>query len=173
MNDFVAKYKQAQGGAKPRQQNKDQKKGVTKALHETFKMAMTGQISGINHQGVQYLMLRQDVFNDIIQNGGKLITTEEQKVFYQHYQILLNLMQSLNIEDEVESALFDEIDQFTFDFSGVMNDQNGAKKRREILKDFNETIAGNELLASMEKNLRSQMFPVENKEEVENNGKLT
>lgn len=174
MNDFISKYKNSMKGVSPKQQKKEEKKSISKALNDTFKLAMTGQVAGLQHQGVMYLMMRQDIFNDVIKNGGKLLITEEQKEFHQYYQILLHMMQSLNMEDEKESELFAEIDQFTFDFSQFMNDQNETKKRREILKDFKETIERSELLVSMENNLRNQFFPDENKkEEVVNNGKLT
>lgn len=174
MNDFVNKYKNKMSGAKGKSQAKDDKKAVTKALHQTFKVAMQGQIAGITHNGVPYLMVRQDVFNDIIKNGGNLISTDEQKAFHKEYQILMHMMQGLNIEDPKESELFDEIDQFTFDFSENMNNQNGANKRKEILKEFKQTIESHDLLTSMYKNLNNQLFQ-ENKapEKVENNGKLT
>lgn len=174
MNDFVNKYKNAQGGGNPKQQNKDNKKAVTKALHDTFKMAMQGQVAGIQHNGVQYVMMKHEVFTQVIQSGGKMLISDEQKVFHQHYQILMHLMQGLNMEVQEEADLFADIDQFTFDFSQHMNDPNGAKQRREILKEFKETIDGSKLLTDMEKNLRQQFFPDPTKEkEVENNGKLT
>ena len=172
MSDFVNKYKNTQGGAQPRQMNKDGKKAITKALHDTFKMAMTGQVAGIQHNGVQYMMMRQDVMQGIIQNGGQMLLTDEQKEFHQNYQILMHMMQNLNIEDPTESELFDEIDQFSFDFSQNMNDPKGAKKRKEILKEFHETIAEHPLLVKMQENIMKQMNP-QQKEEVANNGKLT
>lgn len=172
MSDFVNKYKATQGGVKSRQMSKETKKGVTKALHETFKMAMTGQVAGIMHNGVQYMMLRQDVFQGIIQNGGQLLVNDEQREFHQNYQILMHMMQNLNIEVPEESELFDEIDQFSFDFSQNMNDPKGAKKRKEILKEFHETIAEHPLLVKMQENIMKQMNP-QQKEEVANNGKLT
>ena len=174
MNDFVNKYKQTQGGANPKQMGKEDKKGITKALHQSFKLAMQGQVAGIQHNGVQYMMLRQDVFQGIIQNGGQMLLTDEQKEFHKHYQILMHMMQNLNIEDPEESEVFDEIDQFSFDFSQNMNDPKGGKKRREILAEFKETIASIPLLVTMEENLRKQLFPQEQpKEEVANHGKLT
>ena len=174
MNDFVNKYKMSQGGIGKRQQGKENKKGVTKALHDTFNLAKTGQVGGIQHEGVQYLMLRQDVFQNIIQNGGQMLVSEEQKAFHKEYQVLLNMMQSLNIEDPDESELFDEIDQFSFDFSQNMNDPKGKGKRLAVLKEFEETLEGNELLASMAANFRKQLFPQDQKEEeAANNGKLT
>lgn len=174
MNSFVSKYKNKMGGMSGKQQKKEDRKSVTKALHDTFKYAMNGQVAGIQHEGQQYLMMRQDIFNDIIKNGGKVLLTEEQKSFHAEYQILLNMMQSLNIEDENESALFDEIDQFTFDFSQIINDPNAAKQRRAVEKEFHEVIASSEVLTLLEKNLRKQLFPTEEPEkEVENNGKLT
>lgn len=173
MNDFVNKYKQKMGGAKPKQIKRDGKKAVTKALHEAFKMAQGGQVAGINHHGEQFLVLKQSLFNEIIQSGGKMLLSEEQKEFYRNHQILLHMMQSLNIEDADESMLFDEIDQFTFDFAENMNDPKKAKKRREVLEEFNEVINGNELLKNLKINLTKQLFPETIKEEVENNGKLT
>lgn len=174
MNDFVNKYKNSQKGVSPKQQKKEEKRSITKALNDTFKMAMDNQVAGIQHQGIMYVMMKQEIFNQAIQTGGKILVSDEQKDFHSNYQILLHMMQGLNIEDEKEAELYAEIDQFTFDFSQYMNDQNAAKKRREILKEFRETIERSELLVSMEKNLRNQFFPDENKkEEVVNNGKLT
>ena len=174
MSDFVNKYKMTQGGVSQRQQNKEQKKGVTKALHDAFNLAISGQVAGIQHNGVQYLMLKQEVFQSIVQNGGQMLLTDEQKAFHQEYQILMHMMQSLDIEDPDESELFDEIDQFSFDFSQNMNDPKGKAKRKAIVVEFKETIASNELLTSMALNLRKQLFPQEQpKEEVANNGKLT
>jgi len=172
MNDFVAKYKNKMSGAKPRQQSKENKKGVTRALHESFKHAMDGKVAGINHNGIQYVMMKQTVFADIIKNGGKVLLTEEQQEFNRDHQVLLNMMQSLNIEDLDEQMLFGEIDQFSFLFAQHISDPKGAKKRREITKEFKEVIASSELLTKMEKNLRKQLFGGE-EEEVENNGKLT
>ena len=171
MNDFASKYQKMNGGGSPRQQVKEGRKAVTKALHEAFKMAISGQVAGINHEGKQYLLVEKTIFEGIIQSGGKMLLSDEQKAFHAEYQILMNMMQSLNIEDEKEAALFDEIDQFSFDFSQYMNDPKGAKKRREVLKEFKETIESDPLLISLEKNLREQLFPAE--KEVENNGKLT
>ena len=88
--------------------------------------------------------------------------------------IKVPLIQELqNKITQLESELHDEIDQFTFEFSQNMNDPKGAKRRREIVKEFQETIASSELLTSMADNLRKQLFPQEQKEEVVNNGKLT
>ena len=172
MNDFVNKYKQQQGGANPKQMGKEDKKGITKALHQSFKLAMQGQVAGIQHNGVQYMMMRQDVMQGIIQNGGQMLLTDEQKVFHKHYQILMHMMQNLNIEDPAESEIFDEIDQFSFDFSQIMNDPNKAKERREVIKEFNEKVESFPLLITMRENLLKQMNPQPEKE-VENHGKLT
>lgn len=174
MNSFLSRYKNSKKGVTSKQQTKDEKKSITKALHQTFKLAMEGQMAGIEHLGIQYFMMRQDIFNSIVQSGGKILITEEQKDFHQHYLILLNIMQSLNIEDDKESALHDEIDQFTFEFSQYMNDQKATKKRKEILKKFNEFIKNNELLTQMNSNFRDQIFATENPEKpIENKGKLT
>ena len=173
MNDFVNKYKNASGGGKPRQMAKEDKKAVTKALHQTFKMAMQGQVAGIQHNGVQYLMMRQDIMQGIIKNGGQMLLTDEQKEFHQNYQILMHMMQNLNIEDPLESEIFDEIDQFSFDFSQNMNDPKGEKKRAEILKEFQDTIAEYPLLVKMKENILKQLNPQQEKKEVANNGKLT
>ncbi len=172
-NDFVNKYKNAQGGGKPRQMVKENKKAVTKALHETFKMAMTGQVAGIQHNGVQYMMMRQDVLQGIIQNGGQVIITDEQKVFHQGHQILMHMMGNLNLEDPTESEIYDDIDQFSFDFSQNMNDPKGEKKRVEILKEFNDTVAKYPLLVTMHENVLKQLNQQQEKKEVANNGKLT
>lgn len=173
MNDFVNKYKNKQQGGKPRQQQKANKKAVTNALHETFKMAMSGQIGGIQHEGVHYLMMKQEVFQGIIQNGGQFLLTDEQKKFHNEYIILNNMMKSLSIDDDKESELHDELDQHLFEFSENMNDPKGGKKRTEILKEYRKTIESHELLISLEKNLRKQLFPTAETEEVANNGKLT
>ena len=173
MNDFVNKYKATQSGVKGKQMTKEGKKAITKALHDTFKMAMTGQVAGIQHNGVQYMMMRQDVLQGIIQNGGQLLTSDEQREFHQHYQVLMHMMGTLNIEDPEESELFDEIDQFSFDFSQHMNDAKATKKRAEILKEFKDTIANNPLLTTLHNNLLKQMQPKDVEERVANNGKLT
>ena len=174
MNDFIAKYKNAQKGVKPKQQSKDAKKAITKALHQTFKMAIDGQLAGINHDGIQYVMMKQELFNNIIQTGGKVLISDEQKAFHKEYQILLNMMQSLQIEDEEESRLFDEVDQFTFEFSQFMNDPNASKKRREIVTEFKELVDTSPILIEMYDNFKAQLFPTEQEtKEVENGGKLT
>ena len=172
MNDFVNKYKNTQGGGKPRQMVKENKKAVTKALHDTFKMAIQGQVAGINHNGAQYLMMRQDIFQNIIQNGGQLLVTEEQKEFHQSYQVLLHMMENLNPEDPIEAELHDEIDQFTFDFSDNMNNPKGEKRRKEILNEFKETVEEYPLLIIMRDNILKQMNPQPEKI-VENKVKLT
>lgn len=167
MSDFASKYKKM-----GKSQAKEDKKAVTKALHQTFKMAMEGQLAGINHNGIQYLMMRQDIFNEIIKSGGRVLLTDEQKNFSKHYQVLLQIMNVLNIEDEHESNLFDEIDQFTFDFSQIMNNQGAVKERKDVLEKFNNFIESDELLVAMKKSFWEQMYPDETKKP-ENEGKLT
>lgn len=178
MNDFVKRYKNSQAGVTAKQQKKEDKKGLTKALHEAFKVAGQGQVAGINHHGTHYLLTRKDVFENIIQNGGKMLLSPEQKEFFQEYQVLLHIMESLDTSIPEESDLFTEVDQFTFDFSQHMNDPNGAKKRREIKAQFKELIDSNETLTQLYTNLKKQLFQpkCELKQEEtkpENKGKLT
>ena len=169
MSNFVNKYKKGLSG---KGQSKSSKKDLTKALHETFKMAQGNQIGGILHEGVKYLLLKHSIYEEIIKNGGKIAVSEEQKEFHKDYQILMQIMNALRIEVKEEEDLFTLVDQFTFEFSDNMNDPKGAKTRREIKQRFQDLIASSELLIEMNDNFRKQLFPDDYKEEVENNGKL-
>ena len=82
MNDFANKYKIAMKGVSGRQQSKDIKKQLNKALHMTFKRAMEGQVAGLLHLGQQYVMVRQDVLQQMISTGGRVIQSPEQKEFF-------------------------------------------------------------------------------------------
>ena len=101
-----------------------------------------------------------------------MLLTDEQKEFHKNYQVLMHMMQNLNIEIPEESELFDEIDQFSFDFSQNMNDPKGEKKRKAILKEFHDTVEEYPLLVTMRENILKQLNP-EPQKEVANNGKLT
>ena len=175
MSEFINKYKNKMKGVKAKTNVKEERKAVTKALHQTLKMAMEGQIAGLIHNGKKFIMLSEENLNSLIQNGGQLIVTEEQKEFRINHQILLNLMSNMNVEHDDENDLFTELDSFTFDFSQSMN---GLKSDREnVMNRFMKLVNENEKLVELYKVIEPQVrqhFGGQSKQqEPENNGKLT
>ena len=170
MNDFTNKYKQSTSSLSPKKQGKEDKKGITKALHQVFKMAMEGQVAGLNHGDTQYVMMRQDVLQQFVQNGGQVNMTPEQKLFRDEYQVLLHIMQKLDDTlDEEVAELFTEIDSFTFDFSDAMN--GNKKDQALVLKRYQEMLDKHPKLRTIEQDVRKQLYP--KKPEGTTNGKLT
>lgn len=175
MSNFVQKYKNKMGGMKGKNVAKDSKKQTTKALHQALKLAQDDQIAGIIHLGTNYVMLKQDMLNQLIQNGGRIATTPEQKEFQVQYQVLLNLMKNMNVELEDENELFTDLDSFTFDFAQATNGLKEERKR--VSKEFKELIDSNEKLTAyykeLEPQIREQLYPKQNNQHPENSGKLT
>lgn len=169
MSDFIQRYKNKIGGAKGKDQGKSGKKQTTKALFQALKLSSDCQIAGILHDGRKYVMLSEDKMNELIQNGGRILSTPEQKQFNAQYQVLLQLMANMDNENEDENDLFTELDQLTFDFSDAMNGTKETRKR--VTQTFEDLINGNEKLIELYKQLEPQVKGLNN--QPENQGKLT
>jgi len=124
-----------------KQNKKEQKKQLNKALHQVFGMAMEGQIASLNHMGQQYVMLRNDKLNELIQNGGRMNATPQQKEFNASYQQLLQFMQTLDTSDvdSDENRAFEALDGLTFDFSEARfkrDQEDAVNEFKKVLEEF-------------------------------------
>lgn len=174
------------GGMNAKNQNKEEKKGVVKALQKSFKLAQDGQLAALMHLGSKYFMMREDILQNLIQNQGKVINTPELIEYNKNYQILLHMMQSLDTSEEKQEKAFNEIDAFTFDFS--QHFQGFKKDREKVLKRFLVLVNNDLLLKDLYKQIEvkleeaqqqqaaqneAQRVQQQKPQQVQNHGKLT
>jgi outer membrane protein OmpA-like peptidoglycan-associated protein len=129
-------FKNKNNGLSAQQNKKEQKKAINKALHQVFAMAREGQVASLNHEGVVYLMLRNDKFTELIQNGGRLNSTPQQQEFNRSYQQLLQFLGTLDVTNERQNEAFNELDALTFDFS----EARMKKEQEKVVEDYKAVL---------------------------------
>ena len=148
-----------------RKLNKEEKKQLDRALKQALKLSIDGQIAVMQDgNGHKHIMIREDKLNEAIQNVQKGLgfVTQPSKELLDYnklHQEVLQVMSKLDYEelgrDQFDSDedydlhkkivkrnqdLFDDIDQFTFEFSeGLMNGKNYRKNVVDNYKKFRES----------------------------------